>query len=348
VTNNNNAVINQEVNATANTGNNQANRNIAFGGDAGVIVTGNATVNTNLAANANQNYTVISGAEGTATSNVDLINTGDNATVTANTTTHNTVEVTNNNQATVNQGVTATANTGNNEANNNIGGGSITTGGITVNTNVITNANGSYTFIIDSATTGLDVFNQFLQLLLGQNLDDVLSQCQCGGSVIDPGQTGANNTAITNTGDNVTVLGEHTSTRTVVVTNNNVANINQNVNVTANTGNNTCNNNVGSCDITTGDVTVTTTLVANANWNFTLIGNVGAVNPPVTPVTPVTPEQPKAEPNPAKPAVLAAVAHTGGASLPNTGAADFAWIGLALIAAGALLRRQTQPATAKV
>lgn len=343
VTNNNNATINQTVNATANTGNNDASRNIAYNGNAGSITTGNATVNTVLAANANQNATVISGAEGTATSNLDLINTGDNANVTANTTTNNSVSVTNNNNATVNQAVNVDANTGNNTANNNIGGGSISTGGITVNTNVISHANGSYTFVIESGTTGLDVFNQFLQMLMGMNLQDVLGAGMGGADVIDPGQTGSNNTNITNTGDNATVLANNTSTRTVVVTNNNTANINQSVNVNANTGNNTCNNNVGSCDIKTGDVVVTTTLLVDANFNFTIIGNVGTpVDPEPTPepVTPVTPEEPKAADNSQ---VLAAETSN---VLPSTGAGNYAVIGLALLAAGALLRRKSQTAEA--
>jgi LPXTG-motif cell wall-anchored protein len=347
VTNNNTATINQTVNASANTGYNQANRNIAFGGDAGVIETGDAIVNTSVKAAANENVTVISGAEGHADSNVNVINTGDHADISANSSETNTVAVVNNNVANVNQQVNVDANTGNNEANRNIGGGSITTGGVTVNTNVVSNANGSYTFVIDSATTGMDVFNQFLQLLMGKSLQEVLSQYP--GSVVTPGSTGSNDTSVTNTGDDATVLANHTSTRTVMVTNNNEANINQYVNVSANTGSNTCNRNVGGCDIKTGDVTVTTTLVANANWNFTIIGNVGVIEKPSTPETPETPtttEQPKAGPNPATPAVLAAVTTNGqGGVLPNTGAGDVTWIGLALIAAGALLRRKAQIAT---
>jgi hypothetical protein len=352
VTNNNSATINQTVNATANTGYNQANRNIAFGGNAGQIVTGNAIVNTSLNANANQNETLISGAQGQATSNVNVLNTGKNAQVNATTDTQNMVAVTNNNQSAITQTVNTNANTGNNEANHNIGGGSITTGGVAVNSNVITNANGSYTFVIDSGTTGLNVFNQFLQLLMGQNLQDVLNQCHCSNiSATGPASAGSNNTTITNTGNNATVLADHTSTRSVAVTNNNASNVNQTVNVDANTGNNTCQSNIGSCDIVTGDVVVNTTLLVDANWNFTIIGNVGNMPTPEVPQQPSDP-QPQAGPSLNSPAVLAAVTTNrnvlaASASLPSTGAANFGLFGLALLAGGVLLRRQGKAATVK-
>src|SRR5690606_17457735 len=59
VENNNTAVVNQVVNAEANTGNNEASRSISFGGDAGVINTGDATVNTNATVNANNSTTSV-------------------------------------------------------------------------------------------------------------------------------------------------------------------------------------------------------------------------------------------------------------------------------------------------
>jgi len=59
VNNQNTANINQNVNAVANTGNNTANRNISFGGNAGVITTGDAEVNVGLLAEVNKNVTKI-------------------------------------------------------------------------------------------------------------------------------------------------------------------------------------------------------------------------------------------------------------------------------------------------
>ncbi len=353
VTNTNTAIVNQAVNATANTGNNQANRNIAFNGDAGRITTGDATINTAINADVNRNQTVISGAEGQANSHVNVLNTGNNAQISTNDTADNTIEVTNVNTAIVNQAVNADATTGNNTANRNIGDSSITTGNVTVNSNVISNANGSYTFIIDSQSTGMDVFNQFLQYLLGQNLSNILDQCHCStGTVTSPG--GDATTAVVNTGDNTTVLASNTSVRTVTVSNNNNAAVNQTVNVAANTGNNTCSRNSGSCDIVTGDVVVTTTLVVDTNWNFTIIGNVGGPTP-VQPETPTEPEttpetsqeQPKADSASQTPAVLAAVTSNQPATLPNTGAANAGWIGLMLITGGALLSRKRTLATVK-
>jgi len=340
VTNNNVADINQVVNANANTGNNQANRNIAIGGDAGVIQTGNATVNTVLSANANLNHTVISGAEGTATSNVNVVNTGDNASVTAGTSTSNTVEVTNNNRADINQVVNVNANTGENEANRNIGGGSITTGGVTINNLAVTHANGNYTFVVDSSSTAASVFNQFVQSLFGLSLGDIMAG---HGTVVSGlgGPVAGNNLNVTNTGDDLNVLAQNSTVHTVVVTNNNVSNVNQAVNVNANTGNNQCNRNVGGCDIVTGDVVVNTTLLVDSNFNFTVIGNVQLPQTPEQPSTTPTEQAPEAAPAASQPEVLAAVTTTPSTgTLPDTGANNFGLFGLALVLGGLALRRK--------
>lgn len=342
VTNTNNAEVDQEVNIVANTGNNTADRNIAFGGDAGVITTGDAIIVTELETEVNSNQTLISTETAPAStqgSDTEIVNTGDNLDVDVSSQNNSTTTVNNTNTAEVNQSVTATGNTGNNTASGNIGQSSMTTGNVTITTEIITNANNNYTFIVDSNVNGLELFKQFVQAFLGMDWEDLIGS-----------QSPAHNNsvAIVNTGDNATILAEQVQNREVVVNNTNNATVNQNVNVNANTGNNTCDANVGDCKITTGNATIWTQLVANLNNNFTFIGNVQLPTPetPEEPVTPETPEQPVQPEVVEKPepevlgesverqpqAVLAAT------TLPMTGGANLTLFGLVLLGGGLLLR----------
>ncbi len=127
VNNNNNARINQRVNAVADTGHNTANYNISFGGNAGVITTGDAIVNVVLNADANNNDTQISepsaGMGGGSGAHTDVINSGNNAQINNNSTTNNNTIVNNNNYLDLNQSANVVANTGNNTASDNISTG---------------------------------------------------------------------------------------------------------------------------------------------------------------------------------------------------------------------------------
>lgn len=147
VENTNNAAITQEANISANTGGNYTGRNISFGGDAGVIYTGNAQANVTASIIANQNETVINeNGDGIATENI-FYNTGDDTTSSQTATATKTTLVNNTNQTVINQVTTASADTGNNitERNISFGGsaGSIVTGaaGTSVNYLVTTNDN---------------------------------------------------------------------------------------------------------------------------------------------------------------------------------------------------------------
>ena len=78
IDNRNDANVDQEVNVGANTGNNTANRNISFGGDAGTIVTGDATVLSEVITEANTNQTGVSGTcAAPSGSDGSITNTGD-------------------------------------------------------------------------------------------------------------------------------------------------------------------------------------------------------------------------------------------------------------------------------
>ena len=342
VTNTNDAEVDQEVNIVANTGNNTADRNIAFNGDAGVIHTGDAIVVTELETEVNSNQTLISETAPASNqdSTTDIVNTGDNLDVDVSNETNTSTTVNNTNNAEVTQTVKAVGNTGGNTASGNIGQSTMTTGNVTITTEIITNANNNYTFIVDSNVNGLELFKQFVEAFLGMDWEDLIGNSN--------GQSSSgNNVAIVNTGDNATILAEQVQNREVVVNNTNYANVNQEVNVHANTGGNTCNANIGDCQITTGNATIWTQLVANLNNNFTFIGKVQLPTPevPEQPETPVTPEQPvqpeeveRPQPQVLGESVERPQAVLAAATLPMTGGINLALLGLALIGGGLSLR----------
>lgn len=154
VNNTNSARVDQTVNARANTGDNEASGNISFGGCAGCITTGNATVNVNLVTNVNKNDTAIIGSgggpQGNSNSTSNIVNTGDNVNVTTTSNNNNTTAVNNTNELTIAQRVWSLATTGLNRALGNIGNGIsglIITGNATTSVNENVNANTNSTII---------------------------------------------------------------------------------------------------------------------------------------------------------------------------------------------------------
>lgn len=254
VENNNTAVVNQVVNAEANTGNNEASRNISFGGDAGVINTGDATVNTNATVNANNSTTSVGVGSGNGSGNgTSIANTGDNSDFDSSSDSITTVAVQNGNTILINQAVNASANTGGNVADRNIsfGGsaGKITTGNANVNTSYMVVANNNRTVALVGGTGGNG-----------------------------PGQGASIH--ILNTGNNANYLGMTRYTTLAQVNNNNLATINQNANSSANTGGNSSNRGISyggdAGVITTGNAIVNIGMWALANTNDTLI-NLGGI-----------------------------------------------------------------------
>ena len=132
-----------------------------------------------------------------------------------------------------------TANTGNNDANDNIGGSSMTTGAAAVSTVMGADVNHNQTVI------GSDAAGQ------GQMVND---------------------TSVTNTGNNAmvnTMVNSATRTR---VQNYNSGMFNQFVKGHSNTGHNDANDNIGGTAMTTGAAGVATEMGVNANTNVTGIG----------------------------------------------------------------------------
>lgn len=250
VSNNNTAVVSQDVNAHSNTGHNEASGNI--GGSS--IHTGNAGVNVLMETNANSNTTAIAGASQGSINMTDVVNTGDDADVntSANTSSHTFVQ--NSNDAVVTQtcgsgGLMSTftftmphggctANTGHNEANDNIGGAGITTGNAGIGLGMSSQLNDNKT-VIGGAGNGLFI----------------------------------NDTLITNTGDNADVNASVNDTHKVGVFNHNSAFVHQMLNAHSNTGYNDANDNIGGAGVLTGKAGVEMLMVTDANSNKTGIGS---------------------------------------------------------------------------
>ncbi len=240
VSNSNTAFTTQSVNADANSGGNTANSNIGLNGGGGTILTGAANIGAQMGVNANHNVTSVSGATSPASSNVtDVVNTGDNAHVNTTANTANVVQVDSSNVAAVEQAFKARANSGLNHASNNIGGGTIGTGGANI-----------------GATMGVDV---------NHNTTSVGGFGGLSGFATSP----MNDTSITNTGDHSTVHSAANSSSTVGVSNHNKAFVDQLVFGTANTGKNKANSNIGGGLIGTGAANVGATMGVSANTNVT-------------------------------------------------------------------------------
>lgn len=262
INNDNYTEVDQSVDAEANTGYNQANGNISVnGGGAGVIQTGDATVNVVAGVNAGNNTNVINGTGGEASSGSDVVNSGDGLTVNSNASATTYKIVRNRNTTIINQATNASANTGNNEATGNIavnGGpaGVIVTGNASTNVSYLVTANGNMTIIGGTGESGLE-----------------------GASII-----------LTNSGRTSRFNNSSNSAHYTTVTNENRALISQScgrpigeqevrVDMTAcssNTGNNHAdgqiNRNGDAGVIKTGDAAVNVVMNASANNNETHVG----------------------------------------------------------------------------
>jgi hypothetical protein len=244
VENTNTAFVDQNVDAVANTGGNDANENISLSGAGASINTGAATVGTSLNAEANKNFTAIGGGVNPSSANfTDVVNTGDLAVVNTSTNTTSVVDVDNSNFAGIHQSAYETANTGKNDANENIGGGTINSGAAGVATDMNTKVNANWTSIGAGSP----------------------------GALGDLGSGLLNQTSVTNTGDDVYVNSNANSASVVEVENHNVAFVSQWVDAYANTGKNDANENIGGGSINTSPAFVDTDLSVQANANATSI-----------------------------------------------------------------------------
>ncbi|KXK07626.1 MAG: hypothetical protein UZ21_OP11001000985 [Microgenomates bacterium OLB22] len=246
------------------TGYNNSNRGIAFGGDAGVITTGDAEVHVALVVEANKNKAVVNSGSSGASAATDLVNSGDSNNVNTEANDQTNTTINNSNSALIDQDVNARAITGYNKANRNIaiGGdaGIINTGNATVNVAVVADVNSNEAYVdAPSATLGNGTAN-------------------AQGSVYNSG----NGTTINTTAN---------TTKLVEINNLNNFDLRQAIRAYVQTGGNRADKNIGSVAgvIDTGDATVTVNTEITANTNFADPVDVptGAGNTPEASPTPV-------------------------------------------------------------
>ncbi len=229
------ANVSNNVDVNANTGGNKANDNL--GGGNVNVTSGDARVATKVTNNLNSNQAQIDcGCLNTGDTKAAIVGNGRNSNNTLNLDMSHNTTVDQTNVANVNNDVDVNASTGNNKANDNLGGGNVKvkSGDAFVTTNVSTSANAN------SARIGGGNGN-------GGSLTAVIA---------DNGRK-SDNDLILNVTDSASV--DQT----------NVANIDNNVDVNAKTGGNKANDNLGGGNVRveSGDAGVGTSINNRANFN---------------------------------------------------------------------------------
>jgi len=241
VSNSNSATILQSSSSDVNTGGNTANRNI---GDTSVQ-TGSATVNNAFQAKANSNTTSVSGLGGQVSNDSTLTNTGDHVNLNAGSSNTTNATVVNSNSANVDQSAMSNVNTGDNNANRNIGDTSVRTGNANIGNVFGAQVNGNQTALSGLGAAG--------------NCDNSLS--------------------LTNTGDHVNANGGCNNHTNLTVVNYNQASIDQMAGAFVNTGDNNANRNIGlngaGASVMTGAANIGNLFSAEANGNVTGINGLG-------------------------------------------------------------------------
>lgn len=241
VINENKAKIFQAVTSISNTGDNESEENISLNGGSSAINTGNALSDASLEAFANKNTTVISTYLPSIYSGntTDVINTGDDVEIETETELDIDTKVINENEAWILQKAFVEANTGYNESEENIGGGSINTGNADADAYLKTKVNSNWTAI---ATDGS---------ILPEN----------------------NDSEIINTGDDLDFEAEASAEIDTFVKNENELWSWQFVKSISSTGDNESEENIGGALIDTGNSTSEDSAVlVDANSNNTVIG----------------------------------------------------------------------------
>ncbi len=246
VNNTNIANVTQQVTSQVNTGNNSADQNISLDGQGTGIMTGNAMSQVGLNVDANHNMTAVAvGGSSGDTNMTDIVNTGDDADIDTTARSRTRVNVNNFNQAFVQQAATVQANSGNNDADQNIGDGpSIMTG----------NAGAAVGF-------NADVNHNDTAIALGSGL----SATQNGDG---------NFTSIVNTGDDLDA-DTRVRTRTRITSNStNIMSVLQSTLSQSNTGDNDADQNIGGTGLMTGAAGTQVGSTAGGNHNATFFGDI--------------------------------------------------------------------------
>lgn len=257
VNNGQTAMINQAANVYANTGGNQADGNIAIGGVAGTIITGDASARVNYLVAANGAVTIIGGdsngnGPGSGAS-IILTNSGDYSRFNTKTTETRFIIVNNANRALISQACGYPI-----PQNQILLGASecrAITGFNTANGNIAKNGNAG---LIQTGNAEVNV----VMTVEANNTSNSIGSSGEGNSASTNAVNSGNNVAVSTTSDSQTTVG---------VNNYSDAIVHQNVNAVADTGHNTANGNICLGDqcqagvIRTGNAAVNVLLVADVN-----------------------------------------------------------------------------------
>lgn len=294
VTNNNDITVNRDTEAENISGNNVANENINTGGGETTIKTGEAStlqnvltvINTNILGSAadallinvfDPSYQPIDLSQTSScnaqkmlntTDNLTVVNTGSNVKVIDDKTMNESTRVDNTNNATINNTVNLTSDSGNNEAIDNIASGThVETGDATVNLNMLNVAN--------TNLVGNCFFYGVINLF-GSQTGDILLPYEYG--YVDNPSSGSfvfnRNQDIVNTGDDLNASASSTINQNTKINNNNYADVSTVVNTNANTGGNSITDGVSfdsGPSITTGNATSWVNILDILNTN--IVGN---------------------------------------------------------------------------
>lgn len=293
--NGNDAKLTNDINLGADTGSNSASLNTGNG----IIQTGNATALGNIINMVNSNINVskwlfaVLNIFGELAGNIILPreenaslstntggstmvgneNTGPMSTNYASATTNNTAEFTNVNNADIVSTLNVDANTGNNTASMNTGGGYVSTGmaDAAISNSTVANSN----TVDEEGTVWLVIVNE-MGKWVGHIVGNPYGVNTASNSLPVTTETGGlgeqsfgvyseNKT----TGPGSTNVSQIETSEESIVTNENNAAINNNINASANTGNNQAMTNTGAGVIETGDADVGLSLLNMANTNVT-------------------------------------------------------------------------------
>lgn len=274
LSNTNNLYLVNNEGIGANTGANEADKNMGDGvvssGDADISFTtinfGNntginlETVNFDIVDTRSEDLVItwptVGSGSGFGTSATNSGN-GSDSTNNASSTTNSDTTINNENNLLLDNNVTIYANTGENSADKNMGTGIIDTGDANIANNIINFLNNNIVAGAEWLLSTVNIYGEMSgNIILPRESD--LSGCGCA-SDLTASNTGngsdSTNTAIT------------TSSDTTTVNNLNNAVINNNLGIDANTGGNSTSDNMGSTSIATGDLDVNSNLVTVANTN---------------------------------------------------------------------------------
>lgn len=321
VINNDGTIANDYV-LTADTGNNDANRNTGDGsvttGDANVAVNVINFLNNTFLGGAGELLLGVVNIFGSLDGNIVInpppggsapvlspealaaanLKTGADSANLADSSNSNDLSINTNNTADVLNGITLNANTGGNDASKNTGGGSVETGDVNANLKATTIAN--TTTVGNNGDLWLVLVNNmgtWTGQLMGLNTNGVASPFFS--FVVGPDGTlmAVNN----QTGADSTNTANASNSNTTDINVNNNGSVDNNIVINANTGNNNASMNTGSGTIKTGDVNVAANLINILNNTFigsrmiiTLVNVFGSFNGNVLPPGTANTGSPKA------------------------------------------------------